>query len=118
MRAVLIADDRRDRELAVARHAALIVGFGQEGVHPFEHALGDAAELPHPYRAAEDEDVGGEDLRADGGPGVAIAFVRGNARLHVMRGDADRFGEGHLAFGEGVLEQADHHVGRGFACRF
>ena len=34
VRAVLVADDRGDRDLAPARHPALVVGLGQERVHP------------------------------------------------------------------------------------
>jgi hypothetical protein len=37
--AVFIADDGEHRNLAVAPHSSLIVGFAQESVHPLDDAL-------------------------------------------------------------------------------
>ncbi len=57
MGAVLIADDRCNRDLGIAGHAPLRVGFGQEGVHSLKRALGDAARLAHPDRRAQDQNI-------------------------------------------------------------
>ncbi len=94
MRTILVADDRRDRNLGIARHAALIVGFAQECIHAFHDELRDARRLSHPDRRAEDQDVGGEDpladmrpVLADMRPVVAFAFIRRDAPFDVVRGD-------------------------------
>lgn len=76
VRAILIADDCGDRDLRITWHPARLVGLFEKSVHPFEHELCNARWLPHPDGGAEDENVGGENLFADAGPVVAVAFIR------------------------------------------
>src|SRR3546814_9798513 len=53
VRAILVTDDRRDRDLRIARHPAPVVGFRQESIHPLHHELRDARRLSHPARSEE-----------------------------------------------------------------
>ncbi len=75
VRAVFIADDGGDRDLAVAGHAPLIVGLAQECVHSLQHPLGKARHLPKPYRRAEYQDVSRKDAAAKFGPFVPRPLI-------------------------------------------
>ena len=90
VRAVLVADDGDDGDLAADDRAAGVVGLRQLAVQPLEHPLGDAAHVPDPGGRGDDQDVAGQHLLADRRPGVALAHVHLDAGLHVVVDDADR----------------------------
>ena len=76
-----------------------VVRLREHRVHALEHALDDAGRLAEPGRRGEHEDLGREQLLADGRPLVAFALVRGDPRQQVEIDRAD-----HLAGGAALLE--------------
>ena len=90
MGTILVADHRTDRKLGIGRHPALIVDLVEGGVRPLHHALGGARRLAEPDRRRQQEHVGGEDALAQRRPGIALAFVGGDAGLDVVRCRPDR----------------------------
>lgn len=76
-----ISGDFQHRPQAGSR----LVNFAMDelSVHPLQHALGDAADLPHPDRTAEDDNVVRQYLLSQRRARVAIAFIRRDAGLDV-----------------------------------
>ena len=90
MGAVLVAGDHHAGDLAVQRELA---GHGVAvlvaAVEALDDELGHRAAHAEPDRRADDDDVGGLELRVDLRPLVSRAHVRGDAEGDVVVDDAD-----------------------------
>jgi hypothetical protein len=105
VRAVLVAGDDDTRDAVVGHRSPLVVGLGDQRVHPLEHALRDARGLSQPGRGSDDEDLRREHALEDLRPLVAVALVAGDPGLDVEVGDADQVGVDARA-----LQGVDHHA--------
>src|ERR1700685_3366699 len=110
MGAVLVADNNRQRHLAIRRHATFGIGLVEEGVHALQDALGDTRRLPEPDWRADHQDVGVQHALAQHRPRIVFAFVRRDPRLDVVVDGADDLALGAMGF-ERVEQLLQQHVG-------